>query len=171
MASTQNIKIGACKVLFNGVDLGHTKGGVTVNYKPDFSDILADQWGETPVDKALLSEEFTVTVPLTESQISNIKVAIPLGTVGGATNGKMTVGKNAGARLAAVAGQLILHPLANAATDASNDVVLYKAVVADEVEIGYNNEDQRILEVTFFAFVDETKADGSWLGHMGDSTN
>lgn len=171
MGNATNIKIGACKMLFGGRDLGHTKGGVTVNYAPEYSDIVADQFGETPVDKALLSEALTVVVPMTESQLANIKVAIPLATEVGATDGRLTVGKNAGARLSSVAEQLVLHPLANADADATDDLVLYKAVVADEVEIAYNNEDQRVIEVTFMALVDTTKADGSWLGHIGDSTD
>jgi len=171
MGSATNIKIGACKVLFGGRDLGFTKGGVTVNYAPEYSDIVADQFGETVVDKALLSEALTVTAPLTESQLDNIKVAIPLGTLAGATSGKLNIGKNAGARLSAVAAQLVLHPLANADADATDDLVLYKAVVTDEVEIGFNNDDQKVIEVTFLALVDTTKADGSWLGLIGDSTD
>ena len=170
-ADTTNIKIGACTVKLGGTDLGHTKGGVTVVYSPEFADITADQYGNTPVDKALLGEEVRVKVPLSESQVANIGKAIPLGTLAGAASGRLTVGSNAGARLLSDAAQLVLHPIANAADDLSEDVVIHKAVVDSEVEISFNNEDQRIIEVEFIALIDTTKANGNWLGFIGDSTD
>ncbi len=171
MGNTQNIKIGACKVLYKGVEIGHTKGGVTLTYTPEFSKITADQWGETPLDYSLNGEEWQITLRLTEAQIANLKKMFPMGTLAGNSDGRLTMGKNAGSRLLSEAGQLILHPLANSDTDASEDVVFYKAVAFDEVEVEYNNEDQRVYEVPFIALVDTTKANGSWLGHIGDSTD
>lgn len=171
MADTTNIKIGACSVNFNSVDLGHTKGGVTVNYSPEYAEITADQYGNTPVDKSLIGEMITIKVPLAESQVANLAKAMPLGTLAGSGNGRVTLGKNAGERLGAQAHQLVLHPLANDADDLSEDVVIHKAVVHGEVELGFNNEDERIVEVEFVALVDTTKADGNWLGFIGDSTD
>lgn len=171
MANAQNIKIGACRAFYKGVDLGHTYGGVTLNYSPEFADLKADQWGETPFDKALNGEVMTAVVRLAESSVEAFKNAIPMGELVGANDGRLTIGSNAGKRLATEAGVLVLHPLANDDDDASEDVVLYKAVAMDEFEVEYNNEDQRILEITFVALVDTTKANGSWLGHIGDSTD
>lgn len=171
MADTTNIKIGACSVNFGGTDLGHTQGGVTVSYSPEFTDMVADQFGSTPFDKALKGEALTVTVPLAESQVANINKAIPLSTLAGSGDGRATVGKDAGARLLDQAAQLVLHPLANAAGNLSEDVVLHKAAVHNDVEIGYNNDGERIIEVEFIALIDTTKADGNWLGFFGDSTD
>jgi hypothetical protein len=171
MADVTNVKIGACSVKFNSIDLGHTKGGVTVNYSPEYAEITVDQHGNTPVDKSLVGEVVTITVPLAESQVANLAKAMPLGTLAGSGDGRVTLGKNAGARLGAQAHQLVLHPLANASDNLAEDVVIHKAVVHGEVEIGFNNEDERILEVEFIALVDTTKADGNWLGFIGDSTD
>jgi len=83
----------------------------------------------------------------------------------------LTLGKNAGERLGGDGAQLVLHPLANLANDLSEDVVIHKAVVHGEIELGFTNEDERIVEVEFVALVDTTKTDGNWLGFIGDSTD
>jgi len=171
MPDATNIKIGACSVTFNAVNLGHTKGGVELSYSPEYTDITADQFGNTPIDKSLTGEIMTVKVPLTESQVANLAVAVPLGTVVGATDGRLTMGKDAGARLAAVAAQLVLHPLVNGATDYSDDVVLHKVAVHGEVVLPFMVDEQRVIEVEFVAFIDTTKSSGNYLGHMGDSTD
>lgn len=171
MANVQNIKIGACKVLFNGIDLGHTKGGVTLSYERELSKISADQWGESAVDYSLNGQVWRATVRLTETQIPNLAKAFPEGTLAGAGNGRFTLGSNAGLRFSDYAHQLVLHPIYNDPTDASEDVVFHKAVPVDNVEVEYNNEDQRVIEVIFEALVDTTKADGNWLGFIGDSTD
>lgn len=171
MADTSNVNIGSCSVTYGGTDLGHTKGGVVVTYTPEYADLTVDKYGNTPFDKALVGEEITIKVPLAETDVAKINKAIPLSTLAGATNGRATVGKDAGARLGALAGELVLHPLTNAVDDLSDDVVFYKAVVHGEVEIGYNNEDQRVIEVEFIALVDTTKSSGNLLGQFGDSTD
>lgn len=164
-----NVKIGACNVYFNNASLGHTHGGVTVTYTPEYVDMTVDQWGNTPFDKSLLAEEVMITVILAETQIDSLEKAMPTGTKTGATDSRLEIGRNAGFRLATVAGKLKLRPIA--ATDASEDVVLTKAVVVDEVEISYNNEDHRLLEITFQGLIDTTQTNGSYLGYFGDSTD
>ena len=171
MSDTSNVNIGACSVTFGGTDLGHTKGGVVVTYSPEYADLTVDQYGNTPFDKALVGEVVTVKVPLAETQVSNINKAIPLSTLTGSSNGRATVGKEAGARLGTLASELVLHPISNSVSDLSDDVVFHKAVVQGEVEIGYNNEDERVVEVEFVALVDTGKSDGNLLGHFGDSTD
>jgi len=165
---TTNIKIGACEVTWGGVDLGHTKGGCTVVYTPEFAELMADQYGNTKIDKRLLGEEMRIRVPLTETQVANLKNAIPLATQA-VVNERYTIGKDAGASLLDEALELVMHPLANGA-DLSDDVVIYKAVVDSEVEIAKTNEDQTIVEVEFMALIDTSKSDGAYLGHIGDST-
>lgn len=169
--SATNMKIGACKVWFKGRFLGKTKGGVTINYSPEMRKMIADQWGETPLDYAVVGEMAQITLRLTEETILNWKDAIPAGTLAGAGGGRLTLGVNAGKRLASDAGQLILHPMAFDDDDATMDLVIHKAVSVEEVEVEKTNDDQVVIEVTMVALVDETKSAGNWLGHIGDSTD
>lgn len=167
MADTTNVKLGVCSVSFGGTDLGHTKGGVEVTYSPEFYDMTVDKYGNTPYDAALIGEMLSAKVPLAEFTVANLGVAMPAATE---TASKVTVGKNAGFRLETVAAELVLHPIANEASDLSEDVVFYKAVVKSEVLLPYKTEEERIIEVTFNALLDESKSDGNYLGLFGDST-
>ncbi len=45
----KNIKLGACKVSFGGVDLGYTKGGVQVEIATETLKVTVDQLGQTTI--------------------------------------------------------------------------------------------------------------------------
>jgi hypothetical protein len=163
-----NIKMGPCQITYKGENLGHTKGGVTVTYTPEYYDIMVDKYGNTVVDKVLIGESLKATVPLSEFTVENLLVAMPAAEEGG-VGARATIGKDAGEKMAASAGALILHPLINAANNRAEDVVLYKAIVAEEIEVAHNWEGEKLIEVTFQALIDESKASGNRLGLFGDS--
>lgn len=169
MADITNVKLGVCTVKLDGTDLGHTQGGVTVTYEPEYYDRKVDKYGNTVVEKVLIGESLKATVPLAEHTIANLKVGMPAATEA-ATDARITLGSNAGKLMAQYAAELVLHPEANDAADLSEDVVFHKALASEPVEMGYNNEGDRILEVVFHALLDESKADGNRLGFFGDST-
>ena len=133
MADITNVKVGACSVTFNGVDLGHTKGGVEVSYEPVYHEVTVDKYGETVVERYLMGEKFSAKVPLAELTIANLKVAMPVGTFAGAGNARVLLGKSAGTKASTFTAQLVLHPL-NMGTRA-NDIVLHKAHVASTVAL------------------------------------
>ncbi len=167
MADITNVKLGVCSVSFNGVDLGHTKGGVTVTYEPTYHDMTVDYYGETVIDKRLLGERLVAKIPLAEATLSNLQIAIPEGTLSGS---KLTIGSSVGDSLSDSAKELVLHPIANESSNLADDVVFHKAVVASSVELPYLNDGERIMEVEFVAMIDEDKNDGNYLGFIGDST-
>ena len=143
-------------------------GGVEVIYQPKYVDITADLYGDTPINKKLVGEKLSVKVPLAEYTIANLNKAIPMSTLAGAGNTRITIGHQAGQDAKAQAALLYLHPIAEAGK--SFDVVLYKAYVASNVTIKHDNKGERIVEVTFDALLDETRTDGNYLGLIGDST-
>ena len=168
MASVDNIKVGVCSVTFNGVDLGHTVGGVEVTYEPSFQDVIADKYGETVVEKKLLSEKFTAKVPLAEYTIANLKAAMPNAQYQGAANARVHIGKSSGQSAKALAAQLVLHPI-NEGTR-QFDVVFHKAVVTSQITLAHKVDETKVIEVEFEALLDETKSDNNYLGFIGDST-
>jgi len=165
-ADIANVEMGVCTVTFDDVDLGHTKGGCLVSYAPDVHKVTVDKYGSTPAKMILIGERLTVKVPLAEATLANIMVAIPGST--DATDAA-TIGRSSGFDLSTVAATLVLHPIANEASDRSEDVVLYKAVAVEQVEIPFLFDGERVIEVTFEAMIDETQSDGSYLGLIGDS--
>lgn len=168
MADITNVKVGVCTVTYNNIDLGHTKGGVEVSYEPVYKDVSVDKYGETVVEKYLMGEKFTAKVPLAEYTIANLRNAMPNATFAGAANRRITLGKSAGQAAKAIAYQLVLHPQ-NEGTRAF-DIVMHKAFVSSTIVLNHKNDEEKIIEVTFEALLDETKSDGNYLGLIGDST-
>ena len=171
MSDATKVRLGLLNVNFNGIDLGFTKGGAEVMFEPEFEDITVDQFGKTPIDKVLVAEKFSVKMPLAEETLANLKVSMPTGTLttsGGKT--KLTLGRDAGYKLSTNAARLILHPRANAAEDISEDIILWKAVSVKETKLDYKIDGQTVIEVEFMALVDTGRANGQYLGLIGDST-
>ena len=170
MADSTKVKMGVCSVVLDGTDLGHTKGGVEVIYKPEYKDIEVDMYSGTP-DKVLVAEAFSAKVPLAETTAANLKNAIPTGTLSTAGGrNKLTIGKKAGFRLSSVAKRLVLHPTANAAGNTQDDVVIWSAVSIGEVTLPYKKDEQTVIAVEFMSLVNETNADGNYLATIGDTT-
>lgn len=168
MADVTNVKVGVCSVNFNGVDLGHTIGGVTVSYEPIYKDVQVDLYGQTTVEKYLVGEKLMATVRLAEKTIANLRVAIPQSTFAGAANARITIGAKAGKLATDDAAELVLHPVIEGTR--AYDIVFHQAIASAPVEIPHNNDEENAYEVTFEAILDESKSDGNYLGLIGDST-
>lgn len=174
MPSLSNVKIGVCSVTLGGVDLGHTKDGVSFKIDRKFKDLTVDQYGDTPVDFALTGQEVTVEVPLAEVTLDNLNVAVPEGAHAQAGSGvtlkeRLGIGTDSGYLLSADAKQLILHPTSKAAGDDTEDITLYKVVPVDAIALDYKIDAQRVVKVTFKALVSETYGSGRRLGHIGSA--
>lgn len=77
MSSTENVKLGVCNVLFDGVDLGFTKGGVEVEVATSTKEITVDQMGETPIGEIIMGRTVQATVPLAETTLDNLVAVMP----------------------------------------------------------------------------------------------
>lgn len=168
MADTSNVQMGTCDVEFNGVDLGHTFGGVEVTYEAQYADYMVDLYGDTVVEKRLKGERLTAKVPLAEYTIVNLRNAIPQSQFAGAANARITIGAKAGKLATDDAARLVLHPSQEGTR--RHDIVFHQAYVSAVEPIAHTNDDEKVLMVTFEALLDESKADGNYLGLIGDST-
>ena len=167
MSNILNVKLGVCKVYFKGVDLGHTIGGVEVSYAPEYHRTKVDEFA-ADAERGLVGESLKAKVPLAENTLQTIKNAIAHSTD---NTDHVTIGSKAGKRTSDKAGLLVLHPVANAAGDYSDDVGIYKAHVVNEITIPYKNDGEQIIEAEFEGLVDENRSDGNLLGMIGDSTS
>lgn len=168
MPTALNVQLGVCTVTFNGVDLGHTKGGVEWMYEPEHHDIAVDKYGSTTIEKRLIGEKVTVKVPLAEFTIANLRVAMPQSTFAGAANTRVLLGATAGQKATDDSAVLVLHPFTEGTR--RHDIVLYKAYATEAVTLSHSNDEEKVIEVTFQALLDESKSDGNYLGLIGDST-
>lgn len=76
-STTDNVKLGVCSVLFDGVNLGFTKGGVEVEVATSTYEVKVDQLGETPIGELITGRTVTATVPLAETTLENMARIMP----------------------------------------------------------------------------------------------
>lgn len=169
MAAVTNVRVSAANVSYNGNDLGHIQGGVTITYAPEYHDVQVDKYGNSVAEKVLIGENLTVECNLAESTVTNYLIGIPASTSAGGGD-RATIGRQAGRRMSTDAKQLVIHPIENGATDYSDDVVIHKAIASADMESAFEVDGERLIPVTFQAMIDETKTDGNLLGHIGDSS-
>ena len=169
-SNTQNVKLGVCRVTFGGTDLGFTKGGVEVSVETQTHEVTVDQMGDTPINEYITSRSCTVTVPLAETTLENLVKVMPGATLvtdtQEATKKYVTVPTATGQSLLKVAQVLILHPIANAENDKSDDFTVMRAATAGAMSYSYKLDDERIFSCEFKAYADE---DGN-LFKVGDTS-
>lgn len=165
------VRIGACQITYKGVNVGHTLDGVELTFEREFEDLTVDKYGSSPVDKALTGNKLMAKFKLAQPDFAALNIANPEGEgADGSTGDRIGLGSDAGYLLRQDAGELVLRPLKNVASaNDSEDVVLYKAVSVENIELSYKVDEQRVIEVTFEALVDETYGVGRRLGHVGPS--
>lgn len=174
--SLQDLRIGDCEVYFTAPGsaerfLGQTKGGVTLNFEREFADLTVDKYGGAPIDMALTGNDLTIVIRLVEMTNANLEIAMPEARyASGTSDSKIGIGTQSGYLLSSDAGLLRLHPRRNTPSNLNEDIYIWKAVSAESVELNYQIDEQRVLEVTFRALVDDTQSDGEKLGRVGDAT-
>lgn len=168
MANIQNLRMGVASLNFNGVDIGHTLGGVKVTITRKLVDLKADKYGDSPIDKILTDVQLKVTTKVAEPVVNMIKTTMPEGLFEtGAVGSRLGVAAGEGASMRATAGQLILHPTNKAALDTSEDLVVYLAVPTANPVLNYDVASQRVFDLEFDALVSEAYTAGRRLAHIG----
>lgn len=89
-SSTDNVKLGVCDVIFDGQNLGFTKGGVEVEVSTDTYEVKVDQFGNTPISELIIGRMVKASVPLAEVTLDNLMAIMPGSTL--VTDGVRSVG-------------------------------------------------------------------------------
>ncbi|HCN4218690.1 TPA: Ig domain-containing protein [Escherichia coli] len=153
----KNIKLGACKVSFGGVDLGYTKGGVQVEVATETLKVTVDQLGQTTISELVQGRNITITAPLAESVLKNMVDLMP-GSSMSEEGDVVTITSAYGVNLIDVAKELILTP-----QDGTDYVLIIpKAATAGNFTMTYQSDDVRVFSVAFSAYPD----DNGILGKM-----
>ena len=79
--STDNIKMGTCKLLFAGEDMGFTMGGVEVEVTTTTHETKVDQFGDTVANEYIMGRNIVVRAPLAETTLENMAAVIPGATL------------------------------------------------------------------------------------------
>lgn len=128
-SSTKNVKLGVCKVSYNGNDLGYTQGGVDVTVKTDTHKVNVDQFGKTTINEIIMGRDVMVKVPLAETTIDNMVTIMP---------GSIVVTSGLGA--AAATGTIVFGSVASAGdtVTVNGTVFTFRATpsVQNEIALG-----------------------------------
>lgn len=156
----KNVKLGVCKVTFDGKDLGYTKGGVEVSVKTETHKVNVDQFGKTPINEYIMGREVTVKVPLAETTLENLVAIMPGAVLTtdtlDTTKKVVNVPTGIGSNLLDIAKQLVLHPIGKPDSDKSDDFTVFKAATAGALNFSYKLEDERIFSCEFNGYPDTT---------------
>lgn len=170
-SSTDNVKLGVCKVLWYvgdagaEVDLGYTKGGVSVSVSSDTYEVTVDQFGNTPIAEQITGRRVEVTCPLAETTLANFGFLMP-GSAENVAGDRVDVQTGVGLNLIDTAAKLIIRPVYQGSAT-TEDFVIHKAATADGLEFAYSLDSERIFNVTFKGYPDNENDDV--LFTFGDS--
>lgn len=155
--------LGPCQVTFNSVDLGKTKGGVKFRDSMNQVEVMEDQAGSTPVDHIQTGRKISVEVPMTRSTLAQLAAVIP-----GVSNFTtyLKVSNHAGIARAATAAKLVLQPLVDG-VPSGDALTIFKASPNMDMELTFDNENQRVYKVTFNVYPDSTA--GNVLYQIGNT--
>lgn len=171
-SSAENIKMGTCKILFDGVDLGLTMGGVEVTVETTTKETKVDQFGDTVANETIMGRNITVSAPLAETTIENMVALLPGTTmvVDGVDANKVRaeIKSGTGISLLSLAKELVLHPIELPDSDTSEDLIIPKAATAGAMNFAYKYDEERVFNTTFKGYPDRAK-DGL-LFTFGDPT-
>ena len=145
--------LGPCAVIFDGVDLGATMGGVIFRHTEESKPVHEDQKGATDVDGIKVGATCSIEVPLTRTALGQLAKVVGASSY---TGSKLRVKMAVGISLLDNAKQLILKPVVNGVTSttASEWLTVQKSYAKADFELVYNNEGQRVYKVIFTAFPD-----------------
>ena len=156
-SSTRNVKLGVCKVLFGGVDLGYTQGGVEVTVKTDTHKVNVDQFGKSTINEYIMGRDVMAKVPLAETTLANLVAVMPGASLINGTGSdpdSVSVTNGIGIDLLSIAKELRLHPLSKADADHSEDFVIPLAATSGALNFAYKLENERIFNVEFTGYPD-----------------
>ena len=146
--------LGSCRVNIDGRDCGHTQGGVSAKITVTQREVPVDEYGSVPVDVVDVGTTIEVVTPLVQASLDNYALAFPtLAKI--LTSITLSSGRKVGTSIPNV--RLVLDPLRAADTDG---IVIYKAYVKDVAELGYNNDGERVIAITWGGELDEDRTEG-----------
>lgn len=154
----ENIRLGTCRISYNGKDLGLTIGGVEVEVTTNTHSTTVDQFGETIVEERITGRNITVRAPLAETTLENMVAVMPGATLvedsTDSTVKKVEVSTGVGTSLLSNAYELVLHPIDKAPDDASEDLIVPLAATPGAMSFAYKHDEERVYNAEFKGYPD-----------------
>lgn len=147
---TEDVKLGACNVFYDSVDLGYTSGGVVVSIETDTKDILVDQLGNTKISEIIQGRNCTIKVPMAESVLENLVKILP-GASLSSNKEQLIIATGMGENLIDYAKELKLVPI----NESDFTIVIPKAATPGTFDLTYKHDEMRVYEAEFKSYPDD----------------
>lgn len=154
------LPLGACILKFKGANLGETSENCVFRYSEDDAPINVAQQGTTPVDEIVVGHTVEFEVELTRTQIVTISSLLAGADNSGSSGDEIEVQNRIGISRYEGAGLLEIIPIIGANTPTTNEsapIYIYKAAPKADMEVNYNNSDQRVFRYVFVGYPDQTE--------------
>lgn len=157
----ENIKLGTCKIAYDGADLGLTIGGVEVEVSTDTHETMVDQFGDTAVKEFITGRSLTIKCPLAETHIDQLVNIMPGATriVDGVDNTRIKIEVTSAVGedlLNDHAKRLVLHPIALPDEDVSEDFIVPLAAAPGALQFAYKTNEERVFLAEFKGYPNST---------------
>lgn len=162
-----NITVGNHRVTWNSVVLGLTAAGSQITIEKIWRDIVADQYGQTVLDKHLVGEKVTVELVLKEFNATNLGKATAGSTTTSTTTVEDGVQYGGAIKLSSYQQLLTLHPLHIDDGTLTGDWNFFKAVPVISGPIPSKHDEDLVIPVTFHVLPDTSKVIGKQLYKYG----
>ena len=150
MADGSKVHLGVCDVIFDGDDLGYTKGGVTLTVETQVHEILVDQEGPAPIGAVIMGRKCTVEIPMAETDYDRLQALMP----GSAMNGnRLDISSGTGQDLMTLAAVCTLHPHGLAANNHTMDINIWKASPVANLRFTMTPDGEWVYPVQMTGFV------------------
>lgn len=161
-------ELGPCQVVYDSADIGATEGGVTIKMAEASADLKSDQTGSEPADTIITGVSAVIECNLASIDLANFAFAHKTNVVTDGTKKKVVILPNVGMSLRDNAKKLVIKPYVNGVvtTDANRWFTFPLAGIKAEEEVTYDASTQRVIKVTFVAFVSDTGE----IAVLGDET-
>lgn len=123
-SDTKNVKIGVCIAIFDGQDLGYTKGGCEIEVSTETHKVEVDQFGKSPVDEVIMGRMVKAKVPMAETTIDKMALIMPGAVVSYVTPAVKATGT-----------VTIATPAANGTVVINGKTVTFKAAVVGAYDV------------------------------------
>jgi hypothetical protein len=154
--NADNIIIGAATVLLNGVDVGFTKGGVSIRFEREYCDIGADQAGGV-IRKAKESEKMFVKTSFLEITLERLRIAWDQPSANYQTIASkpyLYFGQNDSCSI----NTHVIELIGTGLNCATRTFRIYKAIAISEAEYLMTRDEETALEVEFECLKDSNNS-------------